>query len=66
MEDNVLVRTVSQASLACAPQTELADFEFMKDPKGPFILFIPQFCMKAGLTDKEKAEIPTLAGIISA
>lgn len=60
MDDKVLVLTVSQALLAYVPQTELTDFELIEEPKGQFILFIPEVCMIIGTVDSDKAKIPTL------
>lgn len=56
-----LVLTVFQVYLACAPQKEISDFDFIEEPEGPFISFVPEGCFIAGITDSEKPEISTLA-----
>lgn len=45
---------------------EMVDFEFIEKRKDPFVTFIPELCIKAGITDNNKAKIPTLAELISA
>lgn len=40
MDDEVTILTVAQEVLSCAPQTEIHDFKFIAEPKGPFVSFI--------------------------
>lgn len=40
--------------------------ELSEKRKGPFVLFMPEVSMKAGITDIEKRKIPTLAARVIA
>lgn len=65
LDDVVPVLTTSQEIFACAPRTDVTNYEFIKKLKGQFIPFIPDVCMTAGITQNKKVEIPTLAEFIS-
>lgn len=54
LEDKGRVINVPYAGFACAAQTVLTDFHFIKEPKDPFIPFMLGFCMKTGVMDNEK------------
>lgn len=41
------------------------DLEFIEEPKGPFIHFIPEVSMMAGIENNNKTYIPTLAEFTS-
>lgn len=62
--DEIPVLTVHQAGSACAPQTNLADVEFIKEPKSPFLSIISDVCTVKSITDNEPVEIPTLVKFI--
>lgn len=66
MSDEVPVLSISPRSLARVSATEEPDLETMKEPKGHFVPFLSEFCLLAGITDNEKAEIPTLSKFITA
>lgn len=57
--NKVSVLGISQHVFACAPKTKNAYFLFFEDSKGPFVLLIPEVGMTTGVTDSNRAEIPT-------
>lgn len=63
--DNVPVLTVSQEVIACEPQKEITDFDFIVEPKGLFVSYNLEVCMTAGIADEKRAEITRLADFIS-
>lgn len=66
LDNQASVLTVSLAFFAWEPQTATIDYELIGDPKSPFLFFIPDVCMKAGITDNGRAKIPTFAELITA
>lgn len=48
------------------PRIDIADDEFIEEPKDPFAPFIPKVCTMASITDNGNADILTLAQFISA
>lgn len=66
LDYDVPVITVSQDVLACAPQMEITDFEFIEEPNGLFAPFTPEVCTMAGVADKEGTETPTLDVFVTA
>lgn len=55
LDDEIPDPTVSQEIFACPSMPETPGIELIKDPKGPFIPLILEFCMMAGITEKKKA-----------
>lgn len=49
-DNKVPALTVSHAFIECAPQTEITDFEFIKEPEGPIIPLAPEVCMMRSIT----------------
>lgn len=51
--DEVPVLTVLQTFFANAPEMKIPDFDFIKEPKGPFVTFITEVYIKTGSTDNK-------------
>lgn len=66
LDNEVSIRSIPQNIFSYAPQTEIADFEFIEDPRGSFVSYIPEFCTMEGITNNEQAKTPTLAELIMA
>lgn len=66
LDDEVLVPNIPQDVFTCALRTDITDLGFKEELKGPFVLFIPEVCLVAAITDNGKAEITSLAESISA
>lgn len=66
LEDDIPALPIPQYILACALKTGTTDFQFIEEPEGVFVPFNSEDCVMAGITENDKAEIPTLAESISA
>lgn len=63
--DEVPVLTISETLFACAPSTKKDHFNFIKESKGSFAIFILKVRMMAGVKENKKTEILTVPEIIS-
>lgn len=66
LDDEVPVLSIPQELFALRAGTEITDFGFIKEPKGPFVPFIPEVCIMAGIMDNEKVAILTIVEFIVA
>lgn len=66
LNDEVPSLTIPKTLFPCAPNMGMTGSEFIQERNGPFIVFIPEACMMAGVTDNQKAVIETLAELASA
>lgn len=53
--NEILVISIPHKIFVYAPKTEKLGFKFVKEPKGPIVVFIPGICMMRGITDYDKA-----------
>lgn len=63
LDNEVPVIIETQTLFACMQETEPTDFEFINELKDPFIPFIGDVRMTAGIKNSEKMEIRTLGEI---
>lgn len=66
LDVEVPVLTIPQKVFAITPKSEITDFRFIDETKGQFVPFIAEVCMFTNITNRENAEIQTLAEIIRA
>lgn len=65
LDDEIPVLTVFGDVFACVAQMKINDVEFIENPRGPFVRFIPKICMRLSGPDNKTAEIQPLVEYIT-